>query len=443
MFRRRGRALALGLSLQAALGLNCLAAAPGYWLRLDDLRMPRPKSDEADPPPRPKEAGAKPKEPAVPERDRSAESRPAPTEPPPAAEENRLRIAGSIKGTAVSSRTPDAANESYSQFIGRLRLKLGYRFSPSLEAKLEHDTDLTTGNYLRTGYFETQKDAPTEQYFSSGSNWLDRRQLYGSQKFFRAYVKLTSDVADVVAGRQRIPLGTGRFWSTLDMLNPINPLQVERDEFVGVDAIRAERGIGALSKLSLVYAPDPAKRNDRWVAQYRTHVGESDVTVTYGKYWSDRLMGLDFATQVGDAGVRGELAYTRPLVGANYRKALLGFDYAFPNTLSFSSEIYYADRSSQDRAAQWAQNPQLALVQPLGGAYLGLAVGYDFTPVLKFSSYMLNNLKDDSRVFFPTVMYSGSETMNFMGGAQFFSGKRASEFGPASPLYFIRAQRFF
>ena len=431
---RKVRIGACGVLLSACLCQTGWTAASGYWLRLDDLRMPRPKSEEAPPVVKPKPAiDVEPVPGVVPE---SAPQLAAP-------EESRLRISGSYKALAISSRTPDQASESYAQLIGRLRLKLSYRVSSALEAKIEHDTDLTTGNYLHTGYFQAQKNMPPPQYLSGGSSWLDRRDLYGAQKFFRAYVKLSSDVVDATLGRQRVALGTGRFWSTLDMLNPINPLQAERDEFIGVDALLAERSIGPLSKASMVYAPDPARRNDRWVAQYRTHLNESDITLTYGKYWTDHVSGIDFATQLGDVGIHGEAAYTRPQIGASYRKALLGFDYAFANSLSFSSELYYSDRSNADRIAQWTQNAQLALVQPSGGAYLGVAVGYEFTPLLKMSTYVLNNLKDNSRVLYPALTYSATDSTSLSGGAQFFSGKRDSEYGGASNLYFVRVQRFF
>jgi len=419
--------------------LHCelaLASTSKYWLRLDDLRLPRPKSEAPEP-------VAKPREPPAAEPQPSAEpDAPHQTQPALAAERN-LQVGGNHKLMVISSRTPDAANEAYQQAVSRLRLKLSYRLSPAVNIKVEHDTDVTVGSYLQTGFFGRQKNAPAQQYLGEGSTWLDQPHVYGTQRFFRAYAKISSNATDITVGRQRIALGTGRFWSTLDMLNPINPLQAERDEFVGVDAVLAERSIGALSKASLVYAPDPQRNSDRWVAQYRTHFGETDLTLTHGKYWSDHVTGIDFATQWGDAGLHGELAYTRAAVGSAYKKALLGFDYAFANTLSVSSEVYYSDRSEQDQVAQWTQNPQLALVQPQGGAYFGIAVGYELTPLLKVSTYLLKNLKDGSLVLYPSISYAAANGVNVMGGAQFFSGSGNSEFGAASTTYFFRVQSFF
>ncbi|MBP0533157.1 hypothetical protein J8J19_23620, partial [Mycobacterium tuberculosis] len=49
--------------------------------------------------------------------------------------------------------------------------------------------------------------------------------------------------------------GTGRFWSPLDLLNPLNPTAIEREERVGVDAVLAEHKLGPISRISAVYAP--------------------------------------------------------------------------------------------------------------------------------------------------------------------------------------------
>ena len=414
------------------------AASGDYWLRFDDLRMPRPKSDESGLP--------KAKENSSPETVNGggpAKHDKVPPEQAAETAERRLKIGGDYKLLSGYSHTPDAENKPYTQMSARLRLKLNYRFLPSLEANVEHDTEILAGSYVGTNYFQSHKNGQNSQYWSDGGAWADNQDFYATQRLFRASLKLSSEVADVTVGRQRIPLGTGRFWSALDMLNPVNPLQVERDEFTGVDAVLVEHGIGSLAKLSAIYAPDPARVSDRWVMQYRTHVRESDVTLTYGKYWEDHVIGADFATQIGDAGLRGEAVYTIPKLGSHYRKALLGLDYAFANTLAFSVEAYYSDRSTEDGLAQLRDNPQLGLVQPLGNAYFGLAVGYDFTPLTRLSTYILNNLKDGSGVFYPTLSYSISDNSSFLAGAQFFFGGPGSEYGRGRNLYYARYQEFF
>jgi hypothetical protein len=354
-----------------------------------------------------------------------------------------LKLSGYYKALLIHSQLPYAPNDPYDLALNRLRLKMTYNVPSLLELHVEHDTEFKSGNYLKTGLFRQQKNMTSQQYWQGESNFADNARYYGTQRFFRAYAKFSRQDTDLTFGRQRIPLGTGRFWSALDMLNPVNPLQVERDEPIGVDGVLLEQKMGALSKVNIIYAPDPARKQDSWIGQYRTNHKGTDVTLTYGKYWGDHVAGIDFATQIGDAGLRGEWTYTSAQIGHAYQKALLGFDYAFPNTLSFSTEAYYSGQRKEDRLAQFVQNPLLAQLQPLDNVYLGFSAGVEFNPLLKFNTYLLLNMKDHSRFLFPSLSYSISDEASMMGGAQFFSGRADSEYGRGSDTYFLQFQYFF
>ena len=373
----------------------------------------------------------------------------APVAPPSAAASDAvadggaLRIAGYNKTLFITTSTMDPDNQPYTQALNRLRLKLDYTKSEHFTAHVEEDVTLQAGNYLNTTAFQFEKNAPTRQYWRDGSTFGNESSYYGTQKLFRAYAKFSAGAADLTVGRQRIALGTGRMWSTLDMLNPINPLQVERDEYVGVDAALLQYRVGALSRASLIYAPDPARSSDRWVGQYRTNIKGSDLAFTYGKYWGDHFAGVDLATQIGDAGVRAEWTYTSPASGSRYQKMLLGVDYEFANTLTFSGEVYYSGQDRQERLAQFVQNPLLAQVVPFDSRYAGLSVTYEFTPLFKTANYFLYNLRDHSRFISPTLTYSPADNVLIAGGVQFFSGGEGSDFGRGKNLRYIQLQWFF
>lgn len=428
--------------LAACLAAACLpataAAADGpYWLRLSDLHVPRPV--ERPTPPRP---AAPPGAPAPAPAPTPAPSAPAPSSPASPEDDSTVELAGSYRALAIDGRTPGPDTEPYTQGAHRLRLKLGWRPAARWLLRVEHDTELTTGSYLQTRYARSPHAAPPRQVLGDGSTWLQRPRQRGRQGVFRGFVQYSGERTTVLAGRQRVPLGVGRFWSTLDMLNPINPLQVERDEFVGVDALFVEQAVGEMSRLTLTWAPDPEHRDDRWIAQARTHAVGTDVTATYGRYWRDDVLGLDLATQLGDVALRGELAVVRH-AGGQHRKLLVGADYVFPNTLSLSAELYHSTEPQAERPQRWQANPQLAQVQPLGSAYAGLSVGYDLTPLLKASTYLLSNLRDGSRLLYPTLSYAMTANSLVSGGAQRFTGKPGSEYGRGGDLWFVRFQQFF
>lgn len=362
----------------------------------------------------------------------------------PVQEAPAWRFSGYAKVLGLRSATVDGERDKYGLAVGRVRLKLRYDLPERFKLHLEHDTELQAGSYLRTAEYRAARRAPRAQYWSAGSTIAGGKDAQLLQRFFRAYGTLSLARTDVSFGRQRIPIGTGRFWSTVDMLNPVNPLQVERDEYVGVDAVLVEQRLGDLSKLSAVYAPDPARRHDRWMLRHRTHHGEADVSLTYARYWGERLFAVDTAATLGDAGLRGEWAFVKAEHGmSNYHKALLGIDYGFASTLTLSAEAYFSGQGTARRLAMFQRYPLLARVLPYGDRNLGLAVGYDLTPLLKVSGTLLHNLRDNSRMAAARVEYSLSSNATLSGGAQWFGGSERSEYGSRENLYHVQLQQFF
>jgi hypothetical protein len=352
-----------------------------------------------------------------------------------------LEWAGYNKTLLIGSRKEGA--EDYGEWLNRTRIKLTYDLPPHLEVHIENDTELLFGSYLRSEAYQRQKQFPRRQYWDMRSTIKSENGYNITNDFFRAYVKWSQSDTDVVLGRQRIPLGTGRIWSILDELNPINPLQIERDEYVGVDALMVEQKLGALSKIAAIYAPDPLRKDDRAVLQYRTNWEGTDVDVILSRYWTDSLIGVDFATQIGDMGFHGEAAYTNPDDLDSYGSVVLGLDYAFPNTFNISVEGYYSTQDRSDRRRQFDENQLRQLVQPYDTRYLGLNINYEFTPLIKGNLYYLKNARDGSSFISPYVTYSVMDNLTLQVGAQLFTGSDNSDFGRFRPLYYGQVQWFF
>jgi hypothetical protein len=355
-----------------------------------------------------------------------------------------IKLAGEYRLALMQARPGVDGGGSLGQQLSRVRIKVDLRATRGLSFHVENDFDLTTGNYLRSSEFKQARQGigVPRQYWSVRSQ-SSADHYHVSSNLYRGFARLALGETDVTLGRQRVALGTGLFWSALDMLNPPNPLRIESDEYLGVDALRIERKLGELSKADLVFAPDPDRRSDRWVVQYRRNFSGSDLTLTFGKYWDDRLLGLDFATQAGNAGVRGEYAVVRPGLGRSFQKVMVGWDYAWPNSVGLSVEAYYSGQRREDRAASDARHPQMAFAQPLGTAYVGATLGYDLTPLWRASVAALHNVRDKSWVLYPSLAYSASDNLSVLFGTQQFLGSSRSEFGGLGALYFLRMQYYF
>jgi hypothetical protein len=354
-----------------------------------------------------------------------------------------LALRGYVKSLLVRSREEADGGGPYVLSLERLRLNVTAT-SPHLELHAEHDTELRLGTYVETAELTRLMRPPVpEHYLAIDATLTHGPDHWLSQRFFRLHARISLGETDVTIGRQRIPLGTGRMWSALDVLNPVNPLRVERDEYVGVDAAKVEQRLGALTKLLVVYAPAVGGEEDRAVVRFQTNLRETDAALTTGTYWGNRFVGVDLATQLGGAGLYGELAWTRPEVGGAHLKGLIGAGYALSDTVSVAGETYVTTQDAADRRASFAMNLQLLRVQPRGARYAGLSVAYEPTPVLASTALLLVNLEDGSGIVAPSLSYTFAGDWVVSASAQLGGGEARSEFGQARALWSAQLQRYF
>ena len=362
-----------------------------------------------------------------------------------------LRVSGYAKSLAVASHAADEAGRPTRLLLNRLRLKLDLAPAPHWDLHLENDTEFRWGNAAGAAQWRADDAQPSRRTWHWRSSLSDGARTQLRNDVFRAVARLSLRDTDLRLGRQRIALGTGRLWSTLDLLNPLNPLQVERDEYVGVDALRIDQRLGDLSALTAVYAPMPGGGRPRWVLRGRTHAAGADLGVTLARYWNDRLAGLDVATQWQGIGLRGELTAVRAgsglaagsAAGRRHVSALLGADYAFANTLTLSVEAYLSTQDEAQRRRQFATDPLRGQVQPLGTRYAGVVASWEFTPLLKATLVGLVQLRDHSRFGAASLAWSLDEDLVLQAGVQTFGGPRDGEFGRARTLGWLQLQWFF
>lgn len=352
-----------------------------------------------------------------------------------------LGLTGSVKSLFVWSRTVNG--EAYGLSLNRLRVQAKGDVAPGLALDLQYDNELLFGSYLDTAQFRANKDISLLQYWRAEANYLDRGDAYGRHHLYRATVTATAGNVDVRVGRQRIAWGTGRFWSPLDILNPINPLALERDERVGVDAVLAEAKLGPLARASVVYAPAPDRGPASRAVQWHGNAAGVDVSLVGGRSLGLEVLGMDLAGQIGAAGIRGEVARLRPPSGAAFNRLVLGIDHAFRNDLTLGVEAYYngagaCDPSRYDRARLSAGR-----IASLATRCAGLIASYEVTPLLKWATYAVFNADDRSRVVDSRLVWSVRRDLELTVGAQGFGGGRNSEFGATPAAWQGQAQWFF
>jgi hypothetical protein len=354
-----------------------------------------------------------------------------------------LKLSGYYKNLLVSSETVSPAGQRYTLDLNRLRLELKGELAERIALDLQYDNEVLLGNYRRTGQFAIEKDRRPDQYWDLDGNYAEAGSWYGRQRLYRANVTLSSGDTDLRLGRQRIAWGTGRFWSPLDLLNPINPIALEREERLGVDAALAEHKLGPLSRISAVYAPRHESGESSAALSWHGNVEGIDYSLIGGRFRRERVAGADVATQWGGIGLRAELTHNRRETGPDYQRAVLAADYAFPNTLTLSGELYYNGAGAADRAAYDFASLFAGRIQNVGRRYFGGYLGYELTPLVKWTNYLVVNLADRSRFFSPGLSLSLQANLDLTLGVQLFSGSAGSEYSRLEDVYYAQLQGFF
>lgn len=352
-----------------------------------------------------------------------------------------VRVSGHYKNALLRSKT--WAAEPYTLDVNRLRLELKGQLNTALGFDLQYDNEVLLGSYLRTAQFSQQKEGPVPQYWQAQASYVDRASLHGVHRLYRAQLRGEWSDTTLRIGRQRIAWGTGRFWSPIDLLNPISPLALEREERPGVDAVLVEQRFGPVARWSGVYAPSRQSGQDSRALQWHNNTHGIDYSVTAGRFRGDEVIGLDLASQVGTTGVRAEFSHTRPPHGPAFRRTLLGIDHAFANTLTLSAELYHDSSGATSPMAYDFSALATGRRQTLARRYVGLRASYALTPWLKLHADLVQNLADRSHYLAPSVTYSLQDDLDLTLGWQYFGGAPGSELARPPDVVHASVQWFF
>jgi hypothetical protein len=358
-----------------------------------------------------------------------------------AAQDLGVKVSGSLRSLWVDSRT--VAGEPYDLSLTRARVEMQGPVAPGIAIDLQVDQEVILGSYLRTTEFQSRKDMPPPQYWRAEGNSHESGDVYARHKLHRGSVRLSHGPVDATLGRQRIAWGTGRFWSPLDILNPVSPLAVERDERLGVDALLVEWKTGPLSRVSAVYAPAPDRRSPGRALLWHGNAAGIDATLVAGRFGGRKVLGADLATQWAQAGVRAELARFGLPDGTGFNRALLGLDYAFNGGLTLSGELFYNGGGTRDPRRHDLIAGSHGTAEPLATRYAGFYANCEFTPLLKWVNYAVRNIDDRSGGLDSRLVWSWRPDVDLSVGVQRFRGPRHSEYGRMPSAVFAQGQWFF
>ena len=334
-------------------------------------------------------------------------------------------------------------DDTYVLDISRLRTKGLVNVGERFHMEVWLDTEMLLGSFLKTADFALGQTLERPTFLDLAWVVAEGEQVHVQQQLFRAFATVYLEQAQVTVGRQRIAWGTGFAWNPTDILNPFNPGAIELGEKAGVDAAYANVPLGTLSRAEVVVAPGRREGESSVAARAGTNWREYDVSVMGGYFREDWVVGGDFAGYLGDAGFRGEAAYTWNKGGANYLRAILNADYNFPRGYYVLAEVYFNGQGSRDKEDYDLTALLSGETFNLAKEYVAASVGKSITSLLGGALYALVNLDDQSSLVGPSLTYSLGDNLELAASTYLFLGKSDTEFGAQSAVFFASLQWYF
>jgi hypothetical protein len=336
--------------------------------------------------------------------------------------------------------------------LARLRLRPTLRLWEGASIALEHEVTLNASTQRML--FSDLPDVTNRQLVDL--RWHPVREEHVQLQHFvdRLYFRQNFLWGSVVAGRQRISWGTGRVWNPTDLFNPINPVSFDKIEKDGADAISFKYYMGSFTDLQFVYNPRRARGqadgapsapdSSNFGARFRSNVAEFDLSVMGG--WFDRrtVIGGDFAGNLLEAGVRGELIYAAENDDREaYVRFVLGADYQFTSRLYAVMEFLHNGEGKTASDDYELFRLFAGEILNLGRDYLYVGGTYLLHPLVTASFGATIGFGDGSGFATASATWSTSDNSSLTAGLLLPSGASGNEYWYYPSSFYVKGDFYF
>jgi hypothetical protein len=266
-----------------------------------------------------------------------------------------------------------------------------------------------------------------------------------------AYLKLGFKSIDLTLGKQQISLGTGYVWNPMDVFNVKDVLDPTYEQ-PGHNAIRVDVPLGALSGLTVLYAPEVSWRESGKMLLWKGTVSRFDVSlVALETSWAfhdytrldpatgmfpgsperRRLLGGSTAGEILGLGVWAEFAYNWMERSRGFYELVAGANYTL-DIQTFVMLEYYRNTLGKTDAAGYDLNDWMrfyaAEQKAISRDQLYLLVQHPATDLLEVGMQAAVSLSDSSLALVPTLRYSFSDNVDVFAYFNINLGKDGTVF---------------
>jgi len=241
--------------------------------------------------------------------------------------------------------------------------------------------------------------------------------LINNTSIYRAYLEYRGARHFWTVGKQRIPLGVGRFWNPIDVFNPINIEAIEPNERPGTETIRYEYALNELSNIDVNVA------EGKGAVRVKSYLAFADVALI-GEWDEDMdqdIIGWEIEGELAATGIElrseGGSFHNRQS-GKRHTEFIAGAEYGFANSLVLLGEYHYTDVPRTDQ--------------------IGLSASFMPGMLWTCSLMSVTDIGDGSGFVSPVVQYSLSDEMTLNAGVFMYHGPDSSSFGDGFDRCYIR-----
>jgi len=240
------------------------------------------------------------------------------------------------------------------------------------------------------------------------------------QNLDRAVLSLTTGPADIYIGRQAIAWGSARVINPTDVIAPFALQEFDKEERVGVDAVRVRIPLGFMGEIDAgyVFGRDFHFSRSAFFLRTKFYAAATDISLLLLGFRENMLIGLDVARSIGGAGFWLEGAYVaadafprdESAAVHDYIRMSTGLDYSFSGKTYGFIEYHFNSGGARNPGNYLANLSRPSMgegsVFLMGRHYLIPGLNYQITPLITLTAEVLFNLEDGSFFAAPLVEYN-------------------------------------
>lgn len=361
-------------------------------------------------------------------------------------DDSNLHIGGYYKNLLTSSQSIETKEGIFGD-LNRLRLEFKYEKENSpWQYYLTLDNEALLNDFSHTSDFDIIR-SKNQQHLSNIDMDVvsaDEDHYYIRHSVYRAYIKYFTDKYQWTLGKQSIDWGKMRFYSPLDVFNPIGPIEIEYEERPGIDALSFNYSPESFGGINLVAAPGAEEKDSSYGIKFYQTIGTYDFALMGASVNQDTILGFSFEGYLGQAGLRGEASYTRQDDGRTYPRVAVGIDNNFNEKLYGLFEQFFNGGHEDNDFNSFSSSYKLSRrILSLKGNLSSLFLKYVLTPLVEFHFSTVYDWDEGSIILNPELNYNISQNIDFAIGSQIFDGKAGSEFGDYGNLFYAEIKWAF